>query len=102
MESIALRHAANPQLRPRHTPSIHPGHDIRVVCDCAGGCPASPDQLSAPSGSFAAKKDGATVTFSWNKPEAAADASEVVGYYMAAMEPAAGTPPQGVSSAEGH
>jgi hypothetical protein len=60
-----------------------------------GGCPASPDQLSAPTGSFAAKKDGATVTFSWTKPEAAADASEVVGYYMAAMEqPAADTPKQ--------
>ena len=54
--------------------------------DCTGGCPAGPSEQSAPQGSFATSRDGDSVTFTWSKPEVAADAPKVIGYYMAAME----------------
>jgi hypothetical protein len=101
-ERFVLCYAANLYICPNRPHMQDRLLAMTSVCcvNCAGGCPGSPDQLSAPSGSFAAKKDGATVTFSWEKPEAAADASAVAGYYMAAMEqPAADTPLQRVSSA---
>ena len=62
-------------------------------CECAGGCPAGPNDLGAPQGFFAAKREVDVVTFSWSKPEVAADASALVGYYMAAMEQSATTEP---------
>lgn len=51
-----------------------------------GGCPNSADTIGAPQGSFAAKRDGDAVTFTWKKPEETPDASPLKGYYMAAME----------------